>query len=217
MESFIFDFIVVVLGILLALFLNRFNENRKQKKRIHSIMNIIVANMNRDLSEIQFFKKDIDHKFALFDKLQKKSLMSEEELKECMLLATDYMTLSISKRGYNLLKDARIDFEFKESELISTLITAYDWFLSNQKIYDRLALNISEKNTRSLYDLDCSMDFYNSILSKEVKNHMQTNDYLNMVQYFLYALCGDYKKLYEDWERTISKHALPAIYKSDFK
>lgn len=217
MESFILDFIVVVLGILFALFLNRFNEIRKNKKRIHSIMNIIVDNMNADLSSIQFFRKDIDHKFALFDKLQKKSLMSEEELKECMLLATDYMVFGISRRGYNLLKDARIDFEFKNSELISTLAVRYDWYLSTQKMYDRLALNISEKNTRSLYDLDCSMDFYNNILSEEVKNHMQTNDYLNMVQYFLYSMCGNYKKLYEDWERDISKHALPAIYKSDFK
>ena len=113
MEQAIIDFIIVVLGIIFALFLNRINEKRKHKKRIHSIMNIVVNNMNQDLAGIEWTLKHIDHNLGLFNKLQKKILMGEEELKECMHFAIDYATFSISKRGYNLLKDARIDFEFK--------------------------------------------------------------------------------------------------------
>ena len=217
METFIFDFIVVVLGILFALSLDKLSEKRKHKKRIHSIMNIMERNMHHDLSRIKDIITDIDHKFALFDKLQKKSLISEEELKECMFLATDYSIFSISKRGYNLLKDARIDFEFDGSELISCLIDNYDGTISVLEMHNRLLLNASENNTHSLSDIDCSMDFYNNIPSEEVTNHMQTNDYLNMVQYFLYSICSNYKKFLEGYAIYISETALPSIDKSDFK
>ena len=79
MEQAIIDFIIVVLGIIFALFLNRINEKRKHKKRIHSIMNIVVNNMNQDLAGIEWTLKHIDHNLGLFNKLQKKILMSEEE------------------------------------------------------------------------------------------------------------------------------------------
>ena len=68
MEQAIIDFIIVVLGILFALFLNRVNEKRKHKVRIHNIMNIVVVNMNRDLVGIKSILKDIDYKFTLFNK-----------------------------------------------------------------------------------------------------------------------------------------------------
>ena len=216
MENFILEFIVVVLGILFALFLNRVNEKIQHKKRIHSIMNIIVANMNKDLSTIKYIIKGIDHKFALLNKLEEKSLMSEEELKECMLLGTDYTLFGISKRGYNLLKDARIDFEFKESELISTIILNYDEYLSLFEIYDRLAEKISEQNMRLLSNLNLHRDIYNNILSEEVKSHIQTNDYLNMVQYFLYIMAGEYKAQLEAYKNSVVT-LLQKIDKSDFK
>jgi len=216
MEKFIFDFIVVVLGILFALFLGKLNDKRKHKNRIHSIMNIISTNLNHDLSVVKRMIKDIDHKFLLLDKLQKKSLMSEDELKECMLLATDYIHFDITKRGYNLLKDARVDFEFKNSVLISKIIGEYDAFLSLFKMHDRLALNISEKNTRSLSDLDCSLDFHKNIISEQVKDHMQTTEYIKMLQNFLYGNRLGYKKLLKDYAMCISE-ILPAIDKSDFK
>jgi len=216
MESFIFEFLVVVLGVLFALFINRFNEKRKHKKRTHSIMNIIVANMNQDLFTIKSIIKDIDHKFALLNKLQKKLLMSEEELKECMLLATDYTLFIISKRGYNLLRDARIDFEFKGSELISLIILNYDGYLSLFEMNDRLALKMADHNDRLLSNLDCSLDFQKNILSKEVKNHMQTNDYLDMAQHFLYVMNDEYKAQLEEYKNSVVT-LLQKIDKSDFK
>ena len=216
MENFIFDFIVVVFGVILALFIGKVNEKRKHKSRIHSIMSIISANLNHDLSVVSFHIKDIDRKFLLLDKLKEKSLMSEDELKECILLATDYYHFDITKRGYNLLKDARVDFEFKDSVLITDIIGKYDAFLTLFKMHDRLALNISEKNTRSLSDLDCSLDFHKNILSEQVKDHMQTTEYIKMLQNFMYGNRLGYKRLLKDYSSCISE-TLTKINKSDFK
>ena len=210
------DFIIVVLGILFALFLNRINEKRKHKKRIHSIMNIVVANMNQDLVSIECTLKDIDHKIDLFNKLQKEILMSEEELKECMHFAIDYPTFSISKRGYNLLKDARIDFEFKGSELISRIILNYDAYISMLERHDNLETNQAEENHRLFFNLTFSSDYYNDTLSEEMKNYMQTNDYLNMAEYFLCGLRNEYKQHLESYKQQIIG-CLQDIDKSDFK
>ena len=216
MEQALFDFIIVVLGILFALFLNRINEKRKHKKRIHSIMNIVVTNMNQDLARIEWTLKEIDHNLGLFNKLQKEILMSEEELKECMHLAIDYPTFNISKRGYNLLKDARIDFEFKGSELISHIILNYDAYISMLERHDNLETNQAEENHRLFFNLTFSSDYYNNTLSEEMKNYMQTNDYLNMAEYFLCGLRNEYKQHLESYKQQIIG-CLQAIDKSDFK
>jgi len=216
MEQAIIDFIIVVLGILFAIFLSSINEKRKHKKRIHSIMNIVVANMNQDLARIEWTLKEIDHNLGLFNKLQKEILMSEEELKECMHLAIDYPTFNISKRGYNLLKDARIDFEFKGSELISRIILNYDIYLSILERHDNLETNQAEENHRLFFNLTFSSDYYNNTLSEEMKNYMQTNDYLNMAEYFLCGLRNEYKQHLESYKHSIVG-CLQAIDKSDFK
>ena len=216
MEQAIIDFIIVVLGIVFALFLNRINEKRKHKKRIHSIMNIVVTNMNQDLANIEWILKHIDHNRGLFNKLQKKILMSEEELKECMHFAIDYPTFSISKRGYNLLKDARIDFEFKGSELISRIIQLYDSHISMLERHDDLETKQAEENHRLFFNLNFSSDYYNNTLSEEMKNYMQTNDYLNMAEYFLFGLRNGYKQHLESYKQEIIG-CLQAIDKSDFK
>ena len=216
MEQAIIDFIIVVLGILLALFLNRINEKRKHKKRIHGIMTIVVANMNEDLAYIKWVLKDIDHKIGLFNKLKKEILMSEEELKECMHFAIDYPTFVMTKRGYNLLNDARVDFEFKGSKLISRIILHYDMYISILERHDNLETNQAEENHRLFFNLTFSSDYYNNTLSEEMKNYMQTNDYLNMAEYFLCGLRNEYKKHLEACRHSILP-ALQAIDKSDFK
>tara|TARA_B110000459_G_C16381106_1_gene389871 strand:+ start:50 stop:700 length:651 start_codon:yes stop_codon:yes gene_type:complete len=216
MEQALFDFIIVVLGILFALFLNRINEKRKHKKRIHSIMTIVVANMNKDLANLKWVIKDIDHKIGLFNKLQKEILMSEEELKECMHFAIDYPTFVIAKRGYNLLNDARVDFEFKGSRLISRIILHYDMFMPMLERHDNLETNQAEENHRLFFNLTFSSDYYNNTLSEEMKKYMQTNDYLNMAEYFLCGLRNDYKKHLESLRHSIL-YTLQEIDKSDFK
>tara|TARA_B110000196_G_scaffold273826_1_gene250450 strand:- start:6 stop:656 length:651 start_codon:yes stop_codon:yes gene_type:complete len=216
MEQAIIDFIIVVLGILFALFLNRVNEKRKHKARIHNIMNIVVINMNQDLAGIKYILKDIDYKSALFNKLQKGILMSEEELKECMHFAIDYPTHTIGKRGYNLLKDARVDFEFKGSNLISKIIQNYDAYISIFKRHDNLEVKQAAENHRLFFNLTFASDYYNNVLSEEMKNYMQTTDYLNMAEYFLYGLRNEYKSSLEAYKERIVA-ILQEIDKSNFK
>ena len=45
-EQAIIDFIIVVLGILFALFINKLNEKRNHTKRINNIMTIVISNFN---------------------------------------------------------------------------------------------------------------------------------------------------------------------------
>ena len=39
-----------------------------------------------------------------------------------MNLATNYPSFQVSTRGFNLLKDAKVDFDFKDSDLITEII-----------------------------------------------------------------------------------------------
>ena len=49
----IIEFVVVLFGVLLALSINKINEKKNHRKRICSIMDIVIDNMTMDLKKIK--------------------------------------------------------------------------------------------------------------------------------------------------------------------
>ncbi|MBU45794.1 MAG: hypothetical protein CMD28_00005, partial [Flavobacteriales bacterium] len=102
------------------------------------------------------------------------------------------------------------------SWLISKIILNYDAYLSIFKRHDDLEVKQSAENLRLFLNLTFSSDYNNNVLSQEIKNYMQTTDYLNMAEYFLYGLRNDYKVHLESYADSIV-HLLKEIDKSDYK
>jgi hypothetical protein len=63
-QNFI-DIIVVVAGVLIALFINNLNDERKRKRRIKSILDIVRDNIKQDLQMIKNEYSILEKKFQL--------------------------------------------------------------------------------------------------------------------------------------------------------
>ena len=132
--SYLIDFAIVFLGILLALFFNKINQRRAHKKRIKSIMDIIKKDFNNDLKSVEATIEDINGKI-LHKKVINGEVLNDNEKLNSMSLSTNYSMFQISTRGFNLLKDTKVDFDFKDSNLITEIINLYDKHLDRLNSY----------------------------------------------------------------------------------
>ena len=176
-EILILEYVLLVSGILLALFIDKLNEKRRHKNRIHSIMSIVIKNFNTDLKNIKKTIRDITIREALYNKIINDEDITEEEIASSMNLSTNYPHFNISNRGYNLLKDARVDFEFQESNLISEITELYDNYIDGITSYSLYLRNNTEKNFSSFQKKSWGVDFYNNKVTQGYVNYVKTNEY----------------------------------------
>jgi hypothetical protein len=98
---------LVVIGILIALSINNWNEKRLEKQTLNNIYTIIAEDLKNDISEINHILKVKKEKEPIFNKILD-GLMTEVDYNncnECEFLIVGNPNLTINKRGYNLLNN----------------------------------------------------------------------------------------------------------------
>jgi len=101
------EIILVVIGILIALQINNWNEKRIQNQALKNIYRIIVEDLKNDISDINLVLKYKKEREPIFDKILD-GIMSKkdyENCNECVHLIVGSPDLSIERRGYNLLNN----------------------------------------------------------------------------------------------------------------
>jgi hypothetical protein len=186
MEQAIIDFIIVVLGILFALLINRVNEKRNHSKRINSIMDIVVDNMTMDLKGIKERILLLDTHSKLYNKFIEQKNPNDDILKKCERMSVTVELFEIETRGYSLLKDARIDFEFKDSILITQITSFYKlWVKVMEQTQDEVLMGLAIKNTehRSSFNWfhDVAINSNNS--NQDFLEYLRTDDFRNRITY----------------------------------
>ena len=101
------EIILVVIGILIALQINNWNERKKEEQILNGIYSIIVEDLKSDIDELNGMlktKKDFE---PYFKKVMNDEMTKEDykECPNCVYMALSYRTLTIEKRGYNLLEN----------------------------------------------------------------------------------------------------------------
>lgn len=98
---------LVVIGILIALSINNWNESRQQEKIKGNIYKVIVEDIKKDSSEMAMVLNFIQDRKNIFEKILNDSLTLKEIQENELILSilTDVRVLSIEKRGYNLLRN----------------------------------------------------------------------------------------------------------------
>ena len=199
MEQAIIDFIVVVLGILVALLLNKIIERRVHRKRINNIMNIVTNNLNNDLIRVKKTIGSIKSREKLFNQVICAESMNDKEIKESMNLITNYPLFNISNRGYNLLKDSKVDFDFNDSDLISEVVHFYDSYLDGITSYSQYLRDNTERNLRSFSEHAWGVEFYNDKVTPGYVDYLRTNEYRAKVSYH-------YKLMTDPWSNILTTY-----------
>ena len=215
-QALFFEIIVIIIGVLCALFIDKLNEKRNHIKRINSIMKIVINNMKHDISIIDKIIQTKKSDDKLYQRYIHAKDLDDKLLIDCGNIPVTTQSFTAKVRGYNLLKDARVDFDFKNSELITDIVHHYNLFLTSLKkyeleIYDTCSKNIDEMTSFTWFDSVAN----HHINSKEYIDYIRTDQFKKQLL-FMQFLKNHYCSHLLDYQNRTSillKRSLESNYK----
>ena len=212
--SYLIDFAIVFLGILFALFFDKISKRRSHKKRINSIMEIIKNDFINDLKSVEEVIKTINSN-TLHSKVIIGDVLNDKEKEQSMALSTNYPRFLISTRGFNLLKDTKVDFDFKDSDLITEIINLFDNHIDRLGSYSLYLKDNTERNHRSFTKYPWAVEFYNWEISDGYLKFLESTEYKSNLSYHFSLITGPWKYGLTRYQKEI-KDILKKIEKSSF-
>jgi hypothetical protein len=220
-QNFI-DIIVVVAGVLIALFINNFNDERKRKRRIKSILDIVRDNIKQDLQMIKNEYSILEKKFSTIEKIIRYKLKYEElSVDDKLLISTFLFTnpkhIIIRKEGYRLLKDADFNYNIDKNKVISDIISIYQLNITRlERDRDRI-VSTAERNAINYVQeewLHCDWLEYN-VEKKEIlplppsienfiKKSLSSSHFINDVDY-MGNVVSHYWDSLKDYENDLKR------------
>jgi len=218
-SNYFLEVLVVVLGVLIALFINNINDDRKRKIRISGVLDIIKENMRQDIDvinkEIQKLDKKADFISRLLDHKMKYEELSDEEKMELHNFLFAYPQLSfIKKEGYRLLRDADFDYNIKKDNILSEIIAMYEGNILNiERELDKF-ISITERNCIN-HIQDDWMHFNKDKYYQEkkvdpsienfLKKNLESSTFINEVDYLAKVVFGPFKGALEKYRNDMER------------
>lgn len=142
------EIVLVVIGILIAVSLNNWNEAKKSHKELRNIYSIVKTDLENDLEDIDRVLEFHENTRHLYRKVLTDSLTKEDYLKypRAPFLILGYPEVSFDKRGLNLLSEFRSHSENVQDSLASKIVDFYTERLLEIKVDDEFRSKDFEDN-----------------------------------------------------------------------
>ncbi|MEM6893175.1 MAG: DUF6090 family protein [Bacteroidota bacterium] len=124
------EIILVVIGILIALQINTWNEGRKAQEELTSILKSIAKDLETDAEAIQFVLQEYETKKETSDKLiaGEISLDNFDTYPKTPNLITNYQAFTIQRKGFELLQQLKLNEQSQNDTLIANISEFYNYF-----------------------------------------------------------------------------------------
>jgi hypothetical protein len=162
------EIVLVVIGILIALSINNWNETRKQKETTNSIYVIVKEDLINDISEIDLILKYHNKvRKPSFETVLNTKLTKEDWLKNPQYLSVidGYKDFSINQRGSELLKNQSNRIANTKQNLASEINLFYNQHLVeiDVAIYELRRENVDINKNLKKYDWFSSFLLHNEM------------------------------------------------------
>lgn len=182
------EIVLVVIGILIALQINNWNENRKQEAFLTNIYKVVQSDLEQDIESIDIFLSIMEPKEPAFLKVINEAMTREayQQCEFCAFIITGYPDLSFQTRGQNLLSDYAFLEAISKHQLITEINLFYAEFNTEIRIdIDDLEEAWSLKEKAWIGDNTWYSDL---IIHKKIDHFidyaLSSNDYKNRVASF---------------------------------
>jgi hypothetical protein len=173
------EIVLVIIGILMALGINNWNQNRQLSNANKEIQKKVLAQIDKDIKALEAFQNELD----VLQQTYMKALGREYDRSKVDtggLIATilfDVNTLSLDQHVINLIETAQLDESPASTELVE-LNSTYKLYAKDIKdieiiIYEKMTNNLAEiEKTQPWYidlitDFICRNDCINYLLKDE--------------------------------------------------
>ncbi len=155
------EIILVVIGILIALSINNWNENRKNIVKVDQILKKVhselVFNINRSQSLINYYG---EKEKVFYTVLHKKATLEDYKTDKFLYLVWGQFTLGISDNAVNKLDGISDELTSEQDSLISKINELYNLYkisldkLDNQISMSVEAFDLKLRNSKDWYYID---------------------------------------------------------------
>ncbi|MGM5469619.1 DUF6090 family protein [Flavobacteriaceae bacterium LMO-SS05] len=120
------EIVLVVIGILIALSINNWNEQRKERQELLNIYEIVVEDLKNDINEVKVVLNYKKERLPYFDKILdgKMTLKDYYNCSFCISLINGYPDWAVDERGVGLLKNRSFDVS-KTKDSLQIQITQF--------------------------------------------------------------------------------------------
>lgn len=195
------EILLVVIGILIALQINNWNEQRQKNKSLKNIYAIIADDLKNDASEVKTFLSFMELRKSNFESILADSLTIQEikdnEIIQSIL--TDIRIVNIEKRGFNLLRNFENSTAKKNDSLAFRIINFYTSSIFYAEKVERLILDDLIKTN----DYWKNKNWYAAIMRNNP--HDEYFNYIMKDQEFKNLCAFRYSLYYENYVPTIEQ------------
>ncbi|MBT8208895.1 MAG: hypothetical protein KJP14_00035 [Eudoraea sp.] len=205
---------LVVIGILVALQINNWNEERKQRETQKSIINIIKEDLKNDITEINEFIINYEEvRKPNFEALLYRNPTKEEwkNNPQYVRVFAGYTDISINHRGFDLFKNQTYVPDNDKQNLFSEIIIFYNKHINEIEVAQQEMSLEFQDNSYHFKKFDWMTDYF---LHNDMSGFIDyvTNDPDARNRMLSYSL---FYRVYVEELKDFKKNAQGLIYKID--
>ena len=179
---------LVVIGILIALQINNWNENRKLQNRMKSVYSIIKTDLVSDIKNIDIVLTNRTFRDSIFKKIINNDMTKEDYLncEKCSYVLLGFPDLKLNTRGAKLLEENSAVFNSHQDSLSIDINDFYAYFNTEISVaLEEVELDYFDNYSYFKNNKAWFRDYVNFIKNDELLTYVLTSDdYLNRVSSF---------------------------------
>ncbi|MEM9830942.1 MAG: DUF6090 family protein [Bacteroidota bacterium] len=200
---------LVVIGILVAVSINNWNEERKQAKTLENILATVATDIVRDTVLLENVIDHYQSRENAFLQVINDSLSREEIIncKVCPFLVQSFRVFTPNLKGYDLLREFADFNETPEDTLVANIIFVYSGYQTDLEIFSNL---ITDNITGNLAYWRDHYPWYASLLMGNYEESYydyvtSQSDYKNRVAHQYILVYRNYVPILQNFNKQIKK------------
>jgi len=124
------EIVLVVIGILIALQINNWNEQRKLQSKVTSIYTIVQSDLQSDLKAIDEVLAKMLPRYDVLNKIIEGDMTREDyrNCEKCAFVLFGFPDITLKSRGLTLLEDNSTIFDSQNDSLFISISEFYSYF-----------------------------------------------------------------------------------------
>lgn len=202
------EILLVMIGILLALQVNNWNEKRKMHAELDNILRIISYDMETDTlvanQVISYYDAHNKNSLRIINKELNRNNFTE--CRECIALVTVYRPMNIQVKGFELLKDLPNQISTQRDSLVTNITQIYTIFKTNiDKSNDRLENDVLS-NMSNLQENDWFVNWTQGSFNEDMVIYFtESEDYRKRVAAHNLLATGNHAALVREYKRQATE------------
>jgi hypothetical protein len=201
------EIILVVIGILIALSINNWNEDRKTKDTIKGIYGIVKSDLESDVKTIDWLLTREEKQDSIFKRIINKEMTYDDYVKciRCASVLSGFPDIKLKSRGLKFLEQNNAFLNSNQDSLSIKIIDFYSYFNTEINVAMKEITRDFFENRGYFKNMPWFEDYQYEKFNEELTKYALTSiDYRNRIISF-------YSLYYDGYIRHLSKYKEEAL------